>query len=240
MLINVDVKGLEVSCAAFLSGDKVLIQELMDGVDIHGDNQAKFGLPTRLIAKTLVFRILYGGTEYSFAQDPEFTGVSKRASYWKDVIDKFYTKYDGLHTWHKELVDNVVLTGKYTSPVGREYYFKPYTSERGELKWPRTNILNYPVQGFGNDIMSLMRISLYNRLKKLKLQSVKLIATVHDSILLDVPNDLIKQVVDILQAVATDVPGNFKKVFGVQYLLPFLIEIETGMDYSNMEIYNAN
>jgi DNA polymerase I-like protein with 3'-5' exonuclease and polymerase domains len=237
MLINVDVKGLEVSCAAFLSKDKVLTQELMDGVDIHGVNQEKFELPTRLIAKTLVFRILYGGTEYSFAQDPEFTSVSKRTSYWKDVIEKFYTKYNGLYNWHIKLVDNVVLTGLYTSPIGREYSFKPYTNNRGELQWPRTNILNYPVQGLGNDIVAIMRISLYNRLKRLKLAEAKMIATVHDSILLDVPASLINQVVNLIQEVARDVPGNFYRVFGVQYTLPFQVEIETGMDYSNMEIY---
>jgi DNA polymerase I-like protein with 3'-5' exonuclease and polymerase domains len=237
MLINVDVKGLEVSCAAFLSKDKVLVQELMDGVDMHGVNQENFGLPTRLIAKTLVFRILYGGTEYSFAQDPEFTPVSKRTSYWKDVIEKFYTKYNGLYKWHTKLVDNVVLTGMYTSPIGREYSFKPYTNNRGELQWPRTNILNYPVQGLGNDIVSIMRVSLWNRIKRMELGLVKMIATVHDSILLDVPNHLIDQVVNIVEGVAKDVPGNFFKVFGVQYTLPFLVEVEIGKDYSNMENY---
>lgn len=235
MLVNADIKGLEVSCAAFLSKDKVLTQELMNKEDIHADNQAQFNLPTRLIAKTLVFRILYGGTEYSFAQDPEFTGVSKKPEYWRNVILKFYTKYRGLHEWHDNLVDNVVLTGVYRSPIGREYKFKPYLTDRGDLKWPRTNILNYPVQGFGNDIMSIMRISLFNRIKRLQLDSYKMIATVHDSILIDVPNDEVKQAVELINSVAADVPGNFYKVFGVKYELPFLVEIETGMDYLNME-----
>lgn len=240
MLINADIKGLEVSCAAFLSGDTVLTQELLSGVDIHGDNQAQFNLPTRLIAKTLVFRILYGGTEYSFAQDPEFTGVSKRTSYWKNVIEKFYNKYRGLYKWHRTLVNEVMLTGLYRSPTGREYKFAPYQNNRGELQWPRTNILNYPVQGFGNDIMSIMRISLYNRIKKLNLHSYKLLATVHDSILMDVPNDQVNQAVKLIQDVANDVPLNFHRVFGVKYELPFLVEIEQGMDYSNMEKINAN
>lgn len=57
MLVNIDVKGLEVVVAAFLSQDQVLYKELNDGLDIHADNQKKFGLPDRLIAKIFKFRL---------------------------------------------------------------------------------------------------------------------------------------------------------------------------------------
>jgi len=56
MLINADVKGLEIVAAAFLSRDPVLIGEILNGVDIHLENQKRFNLPSRLIAKTFVFR----------------------------------------------------------------------------------------------------------------------------------------------------------------------------------------
>ena len=60
MLINVDIKGLEVVVAAQLSGDKVLRKEILDGEDIHGNNQKTFklgeGNAGRLIAKTFKFR----------------------------------------------------------------------------------------------------------------------------------------------------------------------------------------
>jgi len=55
-ILNFDVKGLEVVCAAFLSKDEVLRKELVDGVDIHSENQKAFGLPERVIAKVLKFR----------------------------------------------------------------------------------------------------------------------------------------------------------------------------------------
>ena len=72
MIVNVDVVGLEVLCAAFLSKDEVLYQELREGVDIHSVNQEAFGLPTRLVTKVLKFRIIYGGSEYGFVKDPDF------------------------------------------------------------------------------------------------------------------------------------------------------------------------
>jgi hypothetical protein len=60
MLINADVKGLEVVTAAQLSGDSVLRQEIIDKVDIHDANRQKFNLGEgkagRLVAKIFKFR----------------------------------------------------------------------------------------------------------------------------------------------------------------------------------------
>ena len=107
MIVNLDVKSLEVVVAAWLSGDAVLKKELNDKLDIHGINQEAFGLPERVIAKILVFRILYGGNEYSFVNDPDFTSVSKSLKYWKNVIDRFYEKYKGIAKWHQGLIREV-------------------------------------------------------------------------------------------------------------------------------------
>lgn len=60
MIVNADVKGLEVVGAAQLSGDKVLNEELLNGVDIHETNRDLFNLGEgkagRLIAKIFKFR----------------------------------------------------------------------------------------------------------------------------------------------------------------------------------------
>lgn len=238
MLINCDVKGLEVSCAAFLSKDPVLTKELMDNIDVHENNRKTFNLPNRLIAKTFIFRILYGGSAFSFANDPDFMSISKKPAFWENVIQNFYEKYVGLREWHTSLVNQVILTSVYRSPTGREYKFKPYVNKRGELQWPRTNILNYPVQGLGADLVAIMRVSLWNRIKKLGCRHILPIATVHDSILLDNINSGVNQVITLLEGVARDVPGNFSKLFGVKYNLPFQVEITVGNDYLNMEKVN--
>lgn len=60
MLVNCDVKGLEVVVAAELSGDPILKQEILDKVDIHDANRVAFrlgdGKPGRLVAKVFKFR----------------------------------------------------------------------------------------------------------------------------------------------------------------------------------------
>lgn len=151
MLVNADVKGLEVVVAAELSGDKVLSQEIIDKVDIHDTNRVTFGLgegkPGRLIAKIFKFRLIYGGSAYSYANDSDFKGVSTSEKFWQDVIDKYYAKYYGIASWHKRLIETAQLNGKLEIPSGRHFPITPNYQKRDP--WPLTIIKNYPVNFSG-------------------------------------------------------------------------------------------
>jgi len=56
MLVNADFRALEWLGAVFLSQDPVGYKEIHANVDQHTENQKAFALPSRLIAKTFVFR----------------------------------------------------------------------------------------------------------------------------------------------------------------------------------------
>lgn len=56
MIVNTDFKSLEVVTAAWLSQDKVMMDEIRAGTDMHEANRLAFGLPSRLVAKILKFR----------------------------------------------------------------------------------------------------------------------------------------------------------------------------------------
>jgi DNA polymerase I-like protein with 3'-5' exonuclease and polymerase domains len=85
MLLNADAKQLEWICATYLSQDKVAIDEINNQVDQHADNQERFGLPSRLIAKTFVFRLIYGGSAFSYANDPNFKDIGN-----ENILAKSY------------------------------------------------------------------------------------------------------------------------------------------------------
>jgi DNA polymerase I-like protein with 3'-5' exonuclease and polymerase domains len=239
MLLQADAKALEWVCATYLSQDKTAIQEILDGTDQHTDNQLRFGLPSRLIAKTFVFRLIYGGSAYSYANDPNFTDVSKQESFWQNVIDEFYKKYSDLGKWHKEIVSKAMRDRQLTMPTGRVYKYEP-DIKYGKAKWPRTKILNYPVQGLGADLMAIARVSLANRIKDM--QGVKLVNTVHDSIIIDFDSKVCDNIsiVNLVDKCFTDIPANFKKLFGVDFNLPMRVECQIGSNWGNMEIVNVN
>ena len=239
MLLQADAKALEWVCASYLSQDETAYKEIWNNVDQHTDNQERFGLPSRLIAKTFVFRLIYGGSAFSYANDPNFTAVSKSESFWQDVIDAFYKKYNGLAKWHKEVVATAMRDRQLIMPTGRIYKYEPEL-KYGRVKWPRTKILNYPVQGLGADLMAIARVSLSNRLKGK--DGVKLINTVHDSIILDFDSKVWdnNSIVQLVDKCFTDVPLNFEKLFGVKFNLPMRVECQVGSDWGNMEIVNVN
>lgn len=236
MLINADVKSLEVVVAAELSGDKVLCQEIRDKVDIHEANRDRFklgeGKPGRLVAKTFKFRLIYGGSAYSYANDPDFTGVSTSVKFWENIIEEYYNKYQGIRLWHEELIHTAQRTGRLEIPSGRHYPIEPKKSWKG-LEWPITIIKNYPVQGFGSDLVMLARLEANKRLKASGLE-YKLVSTIHDSIVADAPESVAEDVGKILYDSIEYVPTLCKKVFGYDFSLPLTSEVQIGPNKKDM------
>lgn len=238
MLVNVDGKAIEWICASYLSQDETAIDEITRAIDQHTANQERFGLPSRLIAKTFVFRLIYGGQAYSYANDPDFTGVSTSERFWQGVIDEFYNKYSGIAKWHTALVSEASSTGRLRMPTGRFYNFS--STQRGrDLVWPRTKILNYPVQGLAADLMALARVSFRRRFLASGIigQSIN---TIHDSIVVDVHSNEVIKVCNLFQGVFDDIPMNFERVFGVKFNLPVRCEISYGHDKFNLTEYKGD
>lgn len=233
MLVNIDVKSLEVVVAAQLSGDKVLGNEIRLGQDIHANNMAAFGLPSRLIAKIFVFRLIYGGSAYSYANDIQFKDVSTSEDFWQNVIDNFYEKYYGIARWHKELVATAQRERRIEVPSGRYYSFEPEV-RRNQLKWPITKIKNYPVQGFGADLVMLARLEAKRLLAE---YPVDFVSTVHDSIVVDSPGEYLDDVARLLLQAVQSVPSLCKEKFNYDFDLPLTGEVQYGPNKRDMQEY---
>lgn len=227
MRINLDVKALEWYVGTFLCQDTVAIDELVKQEDMHTRNQEAFNLPSRLIAKLFLFRLIFGGSAYAYASDAEFSHVSSNPKYWQKVIDAFYDKYKGWGKWHTKLMQDVSRSKQLVMPTGRIYTFKQYPNYRNEMEWPRTQILNYPVQGTSADIMAVYRVRLFRLLsEKYTRKELLFIATVHDSIEIDCIDGIEQDVMNICHQVALEMPTLIKAVFGFDYNLPFVVETE--------------
>ena len=233
MLVNVDVKYLDWLAAAYLSQDLVAIREIKEGFDLHSDNQKTFGLSSRLLAKKFLFRIIFGGTAFSFYKDSEFAEANMNLAEWEAVIEKFYRKYKGIHEWHERLVKEATTTKQLSIPTGRSWKFEMKRTKKGDLEWPVTTIKNYVVQGLEADLMMLTRVSLFNRIKHDK--EILMINSVHDSILIDCPDSKVNWVCKTITSVFEDVPKNFKRLWKQEFNLPYRGEISYGKDWKNMQ-----
>ena len=230
MILQADAKGLEWVAGTYLNQDPVAMQEIITGIDQHSLNQEAFKLPTRLIAKTFVFRLIYGGTAYAYVNDSEFNHVSTSVKYWDKVIERFYEKYQGWAQWHIQLVQEVTRTGRLVMPTGRVYEY--HLTKQGD--WPRTTILNYPVQGLGADLVAILRVAFYKRFKALKFEG-KLIMTVHDSIVVDCPVYEVEPITKLFHEVFADGPRLFQAWFGKEFNLPLKAEVSCGPNMGELE-----
>lgn len=231
-------KGLEVVVAAELSGDRVLKQEIIDRIDIHERNRDRFklgeGKPGRLVAKILKFRIIYGGGAYSFANDSDFRSVSTSVKFWENVIEEYYTKYIGVRAWHQTLVETAQKEGRLVIPSGRFYPIVPLENKwKGGFDWPVTQIKNYPVQGFGADLVMLARLEARKLIRESGLECL-LISTIHDSIVADCPEKNMVEVGRMLNLSIERVPALCKQVFGYNFSLPLTAEIQYGKNKKEM------
>jgi DNA polymerase-1 len=237
MLVAGDVKGLEIVCAAELSKDPVLWQEIIEREDIHANNQKAFSLPSRLIAKVFKFRLIYGGSAYSYANDPDFSEVGYSQKQWQKVIDQYYDKYQGLRRWHDDLLLRVRETGCIEIPSGRFFRFQPKESWRG-LEWPLTTIKNYPVQGYGADLVMLARIELAKSLRESGLEAL-LVMTVHDSLVVDTPSVNVSKVAELITKAIDSVPELVYNNWHHEFKLPMTCEISVGRSKAELQEYKG-
>jgi DNA polymerase-1 len=234
VLVACDASQLEWRTIVELSRDAIALEEIQGGADTHSLNQVAFNLPSRLIAKIYLFRTIYRGSGYAFANDPAFMHVSDSPKFWDDIGEKFYAKYSGINATHRQWADAVTRSEPLVGPTGREWHIALGRDKKGNLKIPWTILTNYPVQGTGADVMMIARISFARRLKTSGIPAL-LISTVHDSIVVDTTSQYVQAVTNLFYQVFDDLVSNLNKVFGIDWQVPLACEVKVGMDMLNMK-----
>lgn len=236
MIISCDASQLEWRVAIELSGDQTGLYEIRDKQDTHSLNQTAFGLPSRLIAKIYLFRTIFRGSGWAFANDPEFSHVSSSAKYWDGINEKFYSKYAGLDAWHQRLAGEVMQGHAIVGPFGRAWTINIPRGQRGELKVPWTTLSNYPVQGTGADIIKMVRVMMYSRVKKAGIPC-QFITTVHDSIVIDADKQYLEAIVKLFHGCFGDLIQAIQTTFKYTWTVPLECECKYGPNMKDLVKY---
>jgi hypothetical protein len=179
-----------------------------------------------------LFRTIFRGSGWSFANDSDFMHVSTDPDYWDQINKQFYTKYYGLNEQHYKWKDQVLNGQPIISPLGREWLI-PYID-----KIPWTILSNYPVQGTGADIMTLARVIFRKRLLAKAWGSLVFLTTsVHDSIIVDCPDNLVENVVKLFHECFVAIVPNIKAIWDYTWRVPITCECKIGATMKNMQPY---
>ena len=222
-IMEADFAQLEFRVAAFLSQDKIAIDEVTTGFDVHSYTAkviSDAGQPTtRQQAKEHTFAPLYGASG--------FGRTEAEAAYYK----QFTAKYSGIGQWHQELAKEALNTGKIRTPSGREFAFPDVQRRRHGGVTFFTQIKNYPVQSFATaDIVPISLIYIDKLMGVNKMQSC-IVNTVHDSIVIDVHPNETEKVIKVINRTNEILTALVNKRWNIDFNVPLLLEAKIGPNW---------
>lgn len=202
VLLDLDYSQVELRVAAFISRSQPMIEAFQQGDDLHRLLAAKIAGKApedvtsleRKRAKAGNFGLLYGMSPGGFqsyaatAYDVSLTLAEAQA-----VHSAFFEMWDGMRQWHERAKRRAYERGYVTSPIGRTQWLSDlYSKSSFKSSHAERNALNSPVQGFGSDLMQMAAASIMGTLPGYPLPKVEgahVVATVHDEICIEVPED---------------------------------------------------
>ena len=202
VLLDLDYSQVELRVAAFVSRSAPMIEAFQRGDDLHRLLAAKIAGKApedvtsleRKRAKAGNFGLLYGMSPGGFqsyaatAYDVSLTLAEAQA-----VHSAFFEMWDGMRQWHERAKRRAYERGYVTSPIGRTQWLSDlYSKSSFKSSHAERNALNSPVQGFGSDLMQMAAASIMGTLPGYPLPKVEgahVVATVHDEICIEVPED---------------------------------------------------
>jgi DNA polymerase-1 len=185
-----------------------MINSFKSGEDLHSSTAAKiYGITNeevtkdqRRIAKAVNFGIVYGMSPWGLAEELHISTFEAN-----DFINRYFSIYPEI----KKYLDNVVVevrnSGYSETIFGRRRYMPEINSSNGALRqFAERTAKNAPIQGAAADVIKLAMVACHNRFKELSLES-KIIAQVHDELVIDTKNSEVEIVKKILKEVMENV-----------------------------------
>ena len=228
---EMDFSGLEFRVAGMLSHDQQIIDDVLNGKDVHKQTASiilqkpedQVSKDERSQAKAKTFQPLYGGMGMG---EPDHV---------RAYFSSYFKIYQGLARWHKRLGDEVLDRGYIQTPSGRQFAFPNAKRLRNGRITNHTQVVNFPCQSFATaDIVPLSCIRALRKFREMGLLS-KLILTVHDSIVVDIHPTEIQDVGKALQWAMSGVDEELRDRFGYQTVLPLDTEYSVGSNWMNIE-----
>ena len=185
-LVIADYSQIELRIAAEISEDQRMTEAYRNDADLHrltaslvqGMSLDEVTTAQRQAAKAINFGLIFGmgprGLKYSakHSYDVEMTLAEA-----KTFRNRFFEVYSGIRVWHRKSEQELKYTNKQRTLCGRRFIWK-------DIPPSFTVFINRQVQGTAADIAKIALGELPSALKK---SEAKIIAMIHDEIIIEVP-----------------------------------------------------
>lgn len=239
-LVGGDFSQIEPRVLAFLSGDESMINAYKEGKDLYAimgsqvyqlpyEDCREFypdgtvnaeGKHRRTTMKSVLLGIMYERGATAIGEQ-----FNKSAEWAQQLIDNFYKSFPKINQYRLKIENMAETYGYVTTITGRKRRLPDMQLEdKDDYRYQEAHrqSLNSVIQGSSADIMKLSMIAIYND-PRYKALDCHMIITVHDELIMEVPEDHIKEGAELLV-------GTMKRVGYSLIDLPMSVDAEVN-DY---------
>ncbi len=204
VLLVADYSQIEMRVLAHLADDPGLIDAFERDADVHTATAARvFGVPEsevtlqhRRFAKVVNYGLAYGMEAYGLAQRAEIEVDEAKA-----ILEAYFAGFPRVRSYMDTVVKDARSCGYTTTLLGRRRQLPELTSDNFRIRdMGKRMAQNAPVQGSAADIFKLAMVHLDRALDDGRFRS-RMVLTVHDELVLEVPFDERPQVGSLVREV---------------------------------------
>lgn len=197
LFFSADYSQIELRIMAHLSEDEHLVQDFIEGRDIHAATAARvFHKPIEEVsrderrkAKTANFGIIYGISAFGLAERME---VSRTEA--KELITNYFATYPKVKEYMNKSIETARERGYIVTGFGRRRYLPDIVSKNAVVRgYAERNAVNAPIQGTAADIIKVAMVRIDRRFSEEQIRS-KMILQVHDELNFSVYPDELEKV----------------------------------------------
>ena len=178
-----DYKQVEMKFFVHFSEDETMAAAINDDIhlavaaNVYGMDKADISKEQRKRAKGVNFGIIYGAGPATIAETLTKKGLPTSEYEADSFCVNYHRRFPSVRNTTKKLKNDLVNKGYIQNPFGRRYHIPSKTAYKA---------LNYMCQGTSADLMKLSMVRIWKWLRAGNYKT-KIIMTVHDEIVLEVP-----------------------------------------------------
>ena len=203
-LLSIDYSQIELRLLAEIANIQSLKDAFHAGIDIHAQTASEvFNVPLQEIdpmvrrnAKAINFGIIYGISSFGLARQ-----LRCQQSDAKRYIDAYFDKYPGIKAYMENTKVAARANGYVETLFGRKIHL-PGIKEASPARrgFFERAAINAPIQGTAADVIKRAMIKVPLALKNAQLNA-RMLLTVHDELLFEVPNNELQDTTQTLSSV---------------------------------------
>jgi len=225
-VVELDYSQLELRIVAWLAGEDRMLEAFYKNEDLHQVTANALGVD-RYTGKTANFGLLYGAGYRKLKEIAALEhGLDLTEAQAEAIRTQWFATYPAISAFHKRTILEARTSGGITTVLGRWRPLPDIHSKEWNLKGgSERQAVNSPIQSVASDITLFKLTKLPAILEKAGSKARPFI-TVHDSILLLVPDDE-PGIANMVQRYMEDT-DDLEETFGITIGVPLKVDVKVG------------